>query len=182
MSVLAATTVLLMGANMLVADIRTDPSAETTAGSCRYSLSNLAENHCVGERVSSYQDVYFSNRTSDNHDTLPLEDRWSWCIVQNLLSVIECTFLIRPDLDFMRNQVNREITRLMSLDNLSETSKRELEASQMIFENRLNVMCSIPEQPSFSNEWDERIIYGNEVCKLTHYAERLMFLSNRYEN
>lgn len=174
-SALAIPLALLMGAHMSF--------AETGTNICRYSLSNLAENHCVDEQVRSYQDdLYFSVRTPDNDGKLPLEDQWNWCTINNLLSVVECTFLIRPDLNFMQNQINKEITRLMNLDYLSTSSKRELEASQVMFQDRLDVVCSIPEQSSFSGEWDERIFYGDEICRLTHYAERLMFLSNQYEN
>lgn len=173
MSALAIPLAFLMGAHMSV--------AETGTNLCRYSLSNLAESHCVDEQVRFYQDIYFS-RNSNSDGTVPLEDQWNWCTVNSFLSVIECTFLIQPDLDFMKNQIEKEIKRLMNLEYISETSKRKLEASQRIFQNRLEVMCSIPEQSLFSNEWDERIAYGDEICKLTSYAQRLMFLTNQYEN
>ena len=96
----------------------------------------------------------------------------------NLLTIVECTFLIRPDLDFVKNRINTEIARIMNIINFSETQKKQLLESQVVFQTRVNNGCENPNQGSVNSEWDERIVYGDEVCRLAHYSERLMLLSN----
>ena len=46
---------------------------------CRYSLSNLEENHCVNTAVKSYQDDFIGFAKSSNENgELSLQDQWDW--------------------------------------------------------------------------------------------------------
>ena len=158
-------------------------SKADTPNLCRYSISNLAENHCVNTSVKSYQDDFIASlQTSDLGDKRSLQDQWDWCKMNNLLNLVECTFLISPDLEFMQTQIDKEISRLINDGGLSEAVKRELLESEIAFQKRTDDKCSIPEQSLNNSEWDERIAYGDEVCRLANHAVRLMFLSNQYEN
>ena len=148
---------------------------------CPYSLSNLEENHCVDMSVKSYQDNYLQNITKQSHG-ISIQDQWDWCVGNNLLTIVECTFLIRPDLDFVENRINTEIARIMNVVNFSESKKKQLLESQVAFQTRVDDSCVIPNQGAANSEWDERVVYGDEVCRLAHYAERLMLLSNQYES
>ena len=148
---------------------------------CRYSLSNLEENHCLDMSLRSYQDNYLQNITNPSH-RISINDKWDWCVGNNLLTIVECTFLIGPDLGFVQNRINTEIGRIMNVVDFSETHKKQLLESQMAFQTRVNNSCVIPNQGAVNSEWDERVVYGDEVCRLAHYAERLMFLSNKYES
>ena len=148
---------------------------------CRYSLSNLNENHCAGNDVKSYQDDYIEQAISKKNG-ISIEARWDWCLLNNLLSVVECTFLIRPDLDFVVRQIDEEIIRIMNVVNLSENEKEQLLESQQVFQKRVDDSCLVPNRGDAQIEWDERIVYGDEVCRLAHYAERLMLLSNQFES
>lgn len=148
---------------------------------CRYSLSNLEENHCLDMSVRSYQDNYLQKITNMSHG-ISIHDQWDWCVGNNLLTIVECTFLIRPDLDFVQNRINTEIARIMNVINFSENQKKQLLESQVAFHTRVNNSCVIPNQGAVNSEWDERIVYGDEVCRLAHYSERLMLLSNKYES
>jgi hypothetical protein len=149
--------------------------------SCRYSLSNLEENHCASTSVKSYQDEYLQQITSQSH-AISIQDRWDWCVINALLNIVDCTFLIRPDLDFLEKHINAEVIRILDVDYLSETHKKQLLESQVTFQTRVDDSCVIPNQEAANSEWDERFAFGDEVCRLAHYAERLMLLFNKYES
>jgi hypothetical protein len=148
---------------------------------CRYSLSNLRENHCADNSIKSYQNDYLGEIISQGNG-VSVSARWEWCVSNNLLSVVECSFMIRPDLDFIKSQINTELVRIMNVVNLSESEKEQLLESQRVFQKRVNDNCLVPNRGNAHSEWDERVVYGDEVCRLSHYAERLMLLSNKFEN
>ena len=148
---------------------------------CRYSLSNLEENHCAHNAVKSYQNDYIEQIKSQENG-ISIEARWDWCVFNNLLTVVECAFLIRPDLDFFKSQIDTEIIRIMNFVNLSESEKEQLFESQRFFQKRVDDSCLVPNPGDANSEWDERVVYGDEVCRLAHHAERLMLLSNKFEN
>ena len=148
---------------------------------CRYSLSNLGENHCADNSVKSYQNDYLGKITSQGNG-VSIQARWEWCVFNNLLSVVECAFMIRPDPDFVQSQIDTEIVRIMNVVNLSESEKEQLLESQRVFQKRVNDNCLVLNRGDAHSEWDERVVYGDEVCRLSHYAERLMLLSNLFEN
>ena len=148
---------------------------------CRYSLSNLGENHCADNSIKSYQNDYLGEIISQSNG-VSIQARWEWCVSNNLLSIVECAFMISPDPDFIKSQIDTELVRIMNVVNLSESEKEQLLESQRVFQKRVNNNCLVPNRRGAHSEWDERVVYGDEVCRLSHNAERLMLLSNKFEN
>lgn len=89
---------------------------------CRYSLSNLDENHCADNSVKPYQNDYLGEIISQGNG-VSIQARWEWCVFNNLLSFVECAFMMRPDPDFVKSQIDIEIVRIRNVVNLSESER-----------------------------------------------------------